>query len=256
MIPTSETAAFEWIVRQRTPTPHCGEVNAASGVNLSCVLPLTFEKYAKILHRLDGHYENIDHPLSAEEIDVLGIPDCSVIRELVMRKRNSSSSSRIFWREAAQALGVPYAPEINHTWFSTRLEPNPQCWPRFIWGPGEGSLDSCECHELVSKLATVTGEQGCYFKLAEIPYVGTEQDLLFTGSLGEMEDFFINSSFQFTPEYWWPRDHSWCVCTDYDLDFTVVGGSSILIDGLLQSDVLECIEVPPSIRVDSLVAIP
>jgi hypothetical protein len=37
-------------------------------------MPLQFERYTKIPHRLDGHYENIDHSLSAEEIAILQIP--------------------------------------------------------------------------------------------------------------------------------------------------------------------------------------
>jgi len=256
VIPVSDPAEFEWITKNLSLTPHSSEVNDTTGVELSCVMPLQFERYTKILHRLDGHYENIDHPLSAEETAILQIPDCNVVRELVIQKRRSSPTSRVFWKDAAYALGIPYVPEINHMWFSNQLRPYPDCWPRFIYGPAEGTLASDECHELVSALTAVNGGQECFFRLAEIPYVGKEQNLLFTGKLDEVEEFFVHGSFQFSPEYWWPRDHSWCVCTDYDLDFTIVGGCSILIDELLRSQVLECIEISPNIRVDSLVPIP
>jgi hypothetical protein len=174
----------------------------------------------------------------------------------VIQKRRSSPTSRIFWKDAAYALGVPYAQEINHMWFSKRLRPYPDCWPRFIYGPAEGTLASDECHELVSAVTAVNRKQECFFRLAEIPYIGTEQTLLFAGTLDEMEQFFVAGSFQFPPEYWWPRDHSWCVCTNYDLDFTIVGGRPILIDRLLTSEILERIEVSPRIRVDSLVPVP
>jgi hypothetical protein len=46
------------------------------------------------------------------------------------------------------------------------------------------------------------------FRLAEIPYIATEQNLLFTGQLDEVEKFFVQGPLQFTPEYWWPRDRS------------------------------------------------
>ena len=219
-------------------------------------MPLQFERYTKILHRLDGHYENIDHPLSAEEIAILGLPDCSVIRDLVIQRRRSSPTSRISWKEAANALGVPYAPQIKHSWFANRLQPHPECWPRFIYGPADGTLEADECRELTSALTTVTGEELCYFRLAAIPVIATNQNLLFTGTLNEVETFFANGQFQFTPEYWWPRDRSWCVCTDYDLEFTIVGGTSPLIDLLLRNDVLECIEVSSDIRVDYLTPVP
>ena len=227
-----------------------------SGVSLSCIMPLRFERYAKILHRLDGHYENIDRPLTPEEVRILGIPDCTAVRELVMEQRRVSPGSRIFWSYAAEALGVPYAPEIKHSWFSKRLEPHPECWPRFISGPAEGTLDQDECLELVSLLNAVTGEQLCRFRLAAIPFIATDQNLLFSGRLDEVMGFFLGGRFQFTPEYWWPVDRSWCVCTDYDLEFTIVGGPSALIDALLRSEILECIEVSADLRVDYLTPMP
>jgi hypothetical protein len=224
------------------------------GVPLSCVLPTVFPKYVKILHRLDVRYDHIDRPLSAEESEILKIPDCLVVRNLV--ERHSRSSSRIYWRDAAKALSIPYAPELTHSWFSTTLRPNPDCWPRFIYGPADGCLDIRECCELVSLLAAVANTQECYFRLPEIPFVGTDQNLLFRGPLNEVEPFFASGRFQFTPEYWWPPDHQWCVCSEYDLTFTVVAGPASLIDALLNSQVLECIEASANIRVDDMAPIP
>jgi hypothetical protein len=254
--PIYDSAGFNWIAESRSPTPRADEINAVTGVELTCVIPLKFERYAKILHRLDGYYENIDRALCADEIAILNLSDCAAVRNLVIEKRRSSSTSRIFWRDAATALGVPYAPELNHSWFSTRLKPHPECWPRFISGPANGTLEAEECRELVALLTAVTGEQECYFRLPEIPFIATEQNLLFTGRLHQVEDFFVNGTFQFTPEYWWPTDRTWCVCTDYDLEFTIVGGQSILIDSLLRSEVLECIEIRRDTRVDYLTPIP
>ncbi|MGA2635125.1 MAG: hypothetical protein ABSF16_12895 [Terracidiphilus sp.] len=254
MKPIFDPSAFDWIIESRTPFP--AEINTAIGVEISRVIPLEFERYAKILHRLDAHYENIDRPLCADEIAVLNLPNCAVVRNLVVEKRGSSSTSRILWRDAANALGLPYAPGLNHSWFSARLKPHPECWPRFIYGPGEGSLEAAECHELASLLIVVTGKQECYFRLAEMPFIATEQNLMFAGKLDEVESFFVNGTFQFTPEYWWPSDRTWCVCSDYDLDFTIVGGNPVLIDSLLRSEILECIEVAPDTRIDYLTPIP
>ncbi len=255
MTESLDSAAFDWITRSLTPISDAAEVRR-TGVLVSSVAPPAFERYAKILHRLDGHYENIDQPLDEAEIAVLGLSDCTEVRELVARKRRSSPDSRIFWREAASALGVPYAPEIKHTWFSNRLKPHQPCWPRFIYGPAEGTLAPDECRELVALLSPVTGEQECCFRLAEIPFVGTDQNLHFVGALSEVESFFLNGRFQFTPEYWWPQDHSWCVCTEYDLEFTVIGGRSSLIDSLLGSTILECVEVTSGMRVDDWTPLP
>jgi hypothetical protein len=248
-----DSAAFEWITKSLTSSSGSG---ASYSLHVSGLIPAVFEKYAKILHRLDGHYQNIDQPLAADEIAILGLPDCSVVRDLVVQKRRSSIAPRILWKDAANALGVPYAPELSHSWISSRLQPHPDCWPRFICGPAEGSLDANESGELVSLLAQVTAASLCFFRLAAIPYIGREQDLMFTGTLDQVVPFFIDGGFQFTPEYWWPSDRSWCVCSNYDFDFTIVGGYSELINRLLRSEVLECVEVGPETRVDSLVPVP
>jgi len=253
--PVQDSVVCEWITTTLTPPSH-GVSAASYRLHVSGLVPAVFEKYAKVLHRLDGHYENIDLHLSADEVAILKLPDCSVVRDLVWRKRDSPLAPRILWKDAAKALQVPYAPEINHSWFSSRLHPYPDCWPRFIYGPADGTLDADECSELVSLLAQATVAPSCFFRLAEIPFVATEQELLFTGSLDEVTPFFIGGGFQFTPEYWWPSDRCWCVCSNYDLDFTLVGGPANLIDRLLRSDVLECIEVAPETRADSLVCIP
>jgi hypothetical protein len=222
-----------------------------NGVPLACVIPLVFERYAKVLHRFNVSEDSVDSSLTKEELLILQIPDCKSIKQLVASR---PKGTRIFWKEAAQTLGVPYAEEITHGWFSRSLAPDPQCWPRFIDGPADGALGVGECGELASILAKNTLEDVCNFRLPEIPFVGTDQPLLFEGILEEAPRFFAN--YQFGPEYWWPRDHQWCVCSDYDLTFTIVGGSSQLITALLGSAVLECIEVSPTIRVDDSAPLP
>ncbi len=219
-------------------------------------MPASFERYAKIFHRLDVRYDDQHAGLTTEELVILQIPKCTSVRDFAMRMRATSNDSRIRWKEAAEALGVPYAPELSHRWFYNRLKPNPQCWPRFIWGPADGTLDAQECRELASVLTAVTSDQECYFRLAEMPFVATDQELLFAGKLDEVQDFFAGGGFQFTPEYWWPADHSWCVCSDYDLTFTIVGGPSSPIESLLSHPVLECLEVSPRTRVDDFAPMP
>ncbi len=245
---TTETSCFEWIRTGRQQIP---PANSPGGVPLACVLPLKFERYAKILHRLSVSEDRIDPSLTREELAILEIPDCILIKQLVASK---PKGTRIFWSEAAQHLEVPYSQEITPEWFSRSLAPNPQCWPRFIDGPADGVLDKEESSELASILAKNTTQSACNFRHPEIPFIGTDQTILFEGSLEEVPEFFAD--FQFGPEYWWPHDHQWCVCSDYDLTFTIVGGSSQLITALLRSEVLECIEISSEIRVDDLAPMP
>ena len=130
------------------------------------------------------------------------------------------------------------------------------CWPRFLIGPNEGNLDSRELSDLLSVLRHFTGTQDCFFRFSEIPFLTTNKPILFRGVLDELPAFLTKGDYQFTPEYWWPVDRSWCVCSDYDLTFTVVAGSKELVSRLLKHDSLEVLAVSSQTRIDSYAPIP
>lgn len=46
-----------------------------------------------------------------------------------------------------------------------------------------------------------------------------------------------------SPQLIWPADHSWCVATEIDLDSTLVGGSTGLIDDIVTSPDLEAFPI-------------
>jgi hypothetical protein len=96
----------------------------------------------------------------------------------------------------------------------------------------------------------------CFLRFAEMPFITTGKPLLFHGVLHELGAFLKEKAYQITPEYWWPPNNDWCVCSDYDLKFTVVGGSRELIANLLKNDVLECLEVQSHTRIDYLAPMP
>jgi hypothetical protein len=77
---------------------------------------------------------------------------------------------------------------------------------------------------------------------------------LFRGTLDEVAESQKENRLGF--EYWWPSDRSWCVCSDYDLHFTIIAGRSQLVSALLKHGVLECLEVNPRTRIDVFAPIP
>jgi hypothetical protein len=249
------SGAYEWIQNGRKQL-----VRPSDAQQWECrvqnLLPSKFERYAKILHHLEARYENIDNPLTKREAAIVQLPDCSLVRKFVENRRTASSSSRFRWKEIADWMSVPFQAEINHQWFAERLNPNPQCWPRFIWGPADGSLDALERKQVISILTPFTPPQECFFRFAEQPFIATDAPLVFRGHLEQLEPFLLQGQYQFSPEYWWPEDESWCMCSDYDLKFTVAGGRSDLIESLLQNEALETLEVAVDTRVDSLVPMP
>lgn len=53
--------------------------------------------------------------------------------------------------------------------------------------------------------------------------------LLFTGAAAEAEGW------EEGPNLWWPDDRSWCVASEIDLDYTLIGGSRALCAELTRS---------------------
>jgi hypothetical protein len=247
MLPCKDESVFQWI-RENRSTP-AGKYDDPDwkGVSVSVALPAMFESYVKILHRLDAHYENIDNPLSPQELSILGIPKCSSLRNLVEHHR-SNRSTRVRWKDAAHSLGLAFESGITDDWFRAVIEPG--CWPRFIYGPGDGWLDPEDGDSLVRVLRKATERDAVYLRMAEIPLITTETPLLYEGHFEDVLDLLRTERSNMLPEYWWPRDHSWCICSDYDLTFTLIGASNEVCQHLLEDDILECVEVTPETRID------
>jgi hypothetical protein len=242
-------AAFEWIQNRRDEMMGRNSFDR-TGNFVSQLVPPAFESYAKVLHRIQSHYEFIDNPLSESEKEVLKISTCEPLRSFVEARRCDPTGTRVRWKQLAELLDVPFAPAINHEWFRRKLE-DPWCWARLLWGPNDGRLSDEECLALASVLESVTGNSECFFRFSDIPFyapVNSGKPQLFRGTLDQV--CALQKEKQLSFEYWWPTDQSWCVCSNYDLQFTIVAGDRTLISTLLQDSVLECIEVTPATRVD------
>jgi hypothetical protein len=250
----SDQAAFEWIRSGREQLLASDNPNW-KGNFVSHLLPKSFEAYAKLLHSIEANYENIDNPLSESEIAILKVRPCKKLRLFVESLREERRGPRVRWRTLAQLFGVPFEPEICHEWFRASME-EPGCWPRFLFGPDEGNLDAEELSEMISVLRAFADSQDCFFRFAEIPFIATDKPILFRGVLDQLGTLLTDGKYQFTPEYWWPVDRGWCLCTDYDLTFSVVGGSRELVSALLRNATLEALEVTPKTRIDSYAPIP
>ena len=97
--------------------------------------------------------------------------------------------------------------------------------------------------EVLSLLRPFAREQECFLRFASIPFLGTDKPIRFAGALDEVIDFLKENKYQLSPEYLWPADRGWCVCSDYDLTFTIVGGPQELISAILGNDTLEALQV-------------
>jgi hypothetical protein len=142
MHPCADQAAFEWIRSEREKLL-ANDNSSWKGNFVSHLLPKSFEAYAKILHSIEANYENIDNPLTEREIAILKIPPCKKLRSFVENLREEHRGLRIRWETLAHLFGMPFKSEICHEWFRVSMEEQ-GCWPRFLFGPGEGSLNGKE----------------------------------------------------------------------------------------------------------------
>lgn len=255
MFPEQDQTVFDWIRSGRTELARTRTPDWAGNV-VSHLIPPVFESYAKLLHNIHAHYEFIDNPLSSPENAILRIPSCEPLRSFVERRRADSRGNRIRWKELADLLNVPFAPAINHEWYRQKLA-DAWCWPRLLCGPDDGYLTEEECQRLASMLKSIEADEECFFRFSDIPfYAPTEsrKPQLFRGTLDGVSDFQKENRLGF--EYWWPSSRSWCVCSDYDLKFTIIGGPTELISAFVLDDFLECIEVTPSTRIDPFAPMP
>jgi hypothetical protein len=243
-----DETAFDWIRDGRRPFKSRKDPDW-TGNFVSNVLPESFEAYVKVLHRIDARYETIDNPLSPSEIAILKIPPCEKLKSFVIARREQSLGTRVRWKDLANLLGVPFTPEINVSWYRKKLEDG-WCWPAFLGGPSDAVLGDGCFDELISLLDRCTGDQSFFFRFSRWQFPHEDSPRMFEGVIEHLATFLETERYQFAPEYWWPGNQTWCVCSEYDLQFTLVGGPKGLISAVTTNAVLECIEVTPQTRID------
>lgn len=263
-----DLSAFEWIANGLNSLPH--PFDKTVGIPVSTCLPRGYPSYCKLFPAV---YEDLlmpDHTIGldeyrrsrANELRQAGYNsrEANIMvdredRELWegLRKQPEPDTTR-FQRVRMQALasryGVPFHPSFSVE--SLRRAFKNRVWPRYLVGPHEGSLDHATCERLVMLLESFANESECFFYWW---FLATEDwnggDLLYQGQLREILGTFDWDTVRCSPTYWWPVDRSWCVCSHYDLTFTLIAGSNELIATLVNDAVLECVSVSEDSRVDS-----
>jgi len=213
-----DLSALEWILR---PTPTEPE-NHSGGVRVDRCLP-SFEAYAKILH-----------PIWFTEASDSKLP------------------IRILWSDLARRTGLQFHAAINASYFY--LAPSGSAFVDQLRGPEEGRLGEATCQAILESIQAVCRLESAMFYYSGIgpPFETRLYRALPTEILlcPELEDV------RTLPEYWWSADRTWCVCTDRDLTFTLVGGSAELVQSCMEHPFLECLPVSGGDRVDSYADVP
>jgi hypothetical protein len=204
-------------------------------------LPPLFSSYFKLLH-----------PIFLDTT----IEDLTITWDEVRNDHfKEEDLKQIYWKDLANEFNLSFIPEIS--WWSfyykafKRRSP-----PRYLIGPYEGSLENPALGILEKILTEYTANDEdiffCYNFLATTNWEGKNPWVLYKGYLKEINDFKnLLDEVRLSPTYWWPESKKWCVCTDYDLDFTLIGGSQDLIRKLSNTHDIEGFVVKENTRIDA-----
>ena len=194
------------------------------------------------------HYCKIFHPMYRDnniKDDTIFWPETDPNEPIVF-----DVGEKITFQQFCAKYNVPFSKEVSTQSILRKLD-----LPRYIIAPTEGEIEEGLMKEIVKTIIPFSISQKIYYyfnfmKIKDFWNSGKVNDLLYQGGVKEVFDFYNHDVVYLTPTYWWPEDKSWCICTDHDLDFTLVGGSKDFITSLLNNKELEGFEVFPNTRID------
>lgn len=257
---TANKRSFSWI--QNAVLPHSPSYDPEIGVTVGHCLRNSYPAYLKIFHPIYADSRVQDKTMTWDEWEKAGLgkaasgyreatTDMTTMDQAILVSSpylgDRDGLSRVSWRELAERYGLFFQRDFNGESFRAVFT---RSWPRYLSGPAEGFLDLSQYSVLVSILASVTPPQFIYLKLPDMWQAGDAVERLFRGSIEEIAEFLRERSPVQSPEYLWPEDRSWCVNSEDDLSFTLVGGSSRVINEIAQNKELETLAVDPGTRVD------
>lgn len=253
-------APAEWF--KELLTPLASESEPERGNLVSCCVPPVYQSYGKIFHPIFEDLSIEDRNVSWNEVrENTSLPEDK--KSETDRKLDEilATSVTVYggdfdpenlrlirWKQLADELGLMMHPEFNVDTFTRNFRG--RSWPRYLIGPDEGILEGEDCKELVSIIKGYYNSEHCYFLYDLLATNDYENDLLYEGDLEDIFEVRSVENVHASPSTWWPENRQWFVHTDYDLCFTLVGGSAEMIQKLVTNEIIECIEVKPIHRID------
>ncbi|MFN8414724.1 MAG: hypothetical protein U0U66_00180 [Cytophagaceae bacterium] len=195
------------------------------GSTIEYLFPVKFEKYCKIFHPfcLSPDYEKMkDEYWAYSEEDNLVDLDSYLPKPLKI---------------LAQILGhnfdKRYSTEKIVSVFGRRQ-------PKWFLYPAEGTLDSLILPQLTKLLSKYSKSQICYFHYVQYA-ISTYETTIFKGVVSELPKT-VQVGFAGTPNTVWPESKEWYLYTNFDADYTLIGGRKDMINEILSSEEIEALE--------------
>jgi hypothetical protein len=227
----------EWISRQASLGPNI-KVDGKNNLNtefwylLTMCCPLIFEKYAIILHPFWINYKVQELSNNDENIPFDAIKNHEF--ESLKWKDFFQRYDRKFDLETASIEKEEIRKQlVKHT------------WPQYLWFPGEGDLESETLIKVRDTIINVYDDVAVNNYYCLLKTTNWESDIIYKGKISELEKLWTKDDIRDNPTAIFPNSKEWCIVSDYDLPFTYIGGSSVLIGELLNLKNVDLFPITP-----------
>jgi hypothetical protein len=111
----------------------------------------------------------------------------------------------------------------------------------------EGFLDMERCVLLAHVPSKFTTSKKAYF-YSDFLAIGDTSSILFKGRLPDVGKLNYRRGPNSTPTYWWPEDRSWCIYTDLDLTYRLIGANEAAIRALEHDAEIEGFQIEANLN--------
>lgn len=112
--------------------------------------------------------------------------------------------------------------------------------PKWLLCPDEGTLDKSILPEITALLGKYSSSDICFYHYV-LYAIDTYEETIFKGSIDEFPKT-IDLGLAGTPNTVWPESKEWYLYTNYDADYSLIGGKGEHINEILSSQIIEALE--------------
>lgn len=212
------------------------------GIFLQDLFPADFEKYCKILNPfyISPNYKKLKRKKwNMKKLIEEFLGEAGEHVDAIINYKTTD------YKHICKLLKIEYRSNISSDIISVKRRNNQPKWFLF---PDEGTIANEIINDLTEILKNHTDKSSCYFFYTSYA-IDTMHDTIFNGTLQEFPNTYeIGQSG--TPTYVWPEDKKWCIYTNYDTDFSIIGGTKELINNILNNKKLETFELSENFKFD------
>lgn len=215
-----------WIKRQASMGPNVEVDGNRTQENsfwyyLTLCCPLIFDSYAIMLHPF---WIDLDQKKVADS----GANHDAINANKSLQPISWSSFFDLF----GEKFDISTANEIQDK-IRMGLLPN---WPAYIGFPEEGDCGDEQLDFVLQKIKQEHGDEMVNYYYCLLKTTSWNEEKLFRSKLSDIETIRSKDEIRNNPTAILPDNKSWCIVTDYDLQFTFIGGSAKLIQEITDNE--------------------